>query len=77
MNKVLRGIGIFAVLVFPVCAQDGPRGHWTGSIEIPGQSMAMEVDLDKTANSWAGSIAIPAQNVSGLPLEPITFTNGT
>jgi hypothetical protein len=38
--------------------------------------MAVEIDLDKTANGWVGSISIPAQNASGLPLEAITFTNG-
>ena len=54
-----------------LAAQDGPRGHWTGSIDVPGQSLDVEVDLDKTANGWTGSITIPAQHASGLPLEAI------
>jgi hypothetical protein len=57
-------------------AQDGPRGHWTGTIQIPDQPLAVEIDLDKTAGGWIGSIAIPSQNVSGLPLEAITFSDG-
>jgi hypothetical protein len=59
-----------------VQAQDGPRGHWTGAIDLSGQSLAVEIDLDKTTKEWVGSIAIPAQNASGLPLESISVTNG-
>jgi hypothetical protein len=57
-------------------AQDGPRGHWSGSVEIPNQALAMEVDLDKGPNGWIGSISIPAQNASGIPLDSVTFENG-
>lgn len=57
-------------------AQDGPRGHWTGNIDLPDQALAVEIDLDKAADGWVGSITIPAQNASGLPLDAITFTNG-
>jgi len=57
-------------------AQDGPRGHWTGNIDLPDQTLALEIDLDKDATGWIGSVAIPAQNISGLPLEAITFADG-
>ena len=57
-------------------AQDGPRGHWSGSVEVPGQSLGMEVDLDKGPNGWIGSVSIPAQNASGLPLDPVSVTGG-
>lgn len=56
-------------------AQDGPRGHWTGSIDVPDHALTVEIDLDKTAKGWVGSMAVPAQKVSGLPLE-VSFTNG-
>ena len=58
-------------------AQEKLRGHWTGAVQLPGQSLAMEVDLDKTAgNTWAGSISIPAQNASGIPVDSISFADG-
>ncbi len=57
-------------------AQDGPRGHWAGIIDVPGHALAVEIDLDTTAQGWIGSMAIPAQHASGLPLEAITFANG-
>ncbi len=59
-----------------ICAQENLRGHWSGSVELPDQSLVMEVDLDKAANGWTGSISIPAQNASGIPLEAITFAEG-
>ena len=78
METSLNRIGIVALWiagVLSVWAQD-PRGHWSGSVEIPNQTLAMEVDLDKGPNGWIGSISIPAQNASGIPLDAITFTNG-
>jgi hypothetical protein len=79
MKTAVKRIGIGALWiagVLPVWAQDGPRGHWSGSVEVPNQTLAMEVDLDKGPNGWIGSISIPAQNVSGIPLDAIAFTNG-
>ncbi len=57
-------------------AQSDMRGHWSGAVDTHDGSMAMEVDLDKTANGWIGSITIPARGSSGLPLDGITFTDG-
>ena len=75
--KITSRILFGALLIAGVLsAQDGPRGHWTGSIAIPDHPLAVEVDLDKTAAGWVGSIAIPAQNASGLPLEAIAFADG-
>jgi hypothetical protein len=62
--------------VLSVCAQDGARGHWSGSVEIPNQTLTMEVDLDRGPNGWIGSISIPAQNASGIPLDKIAFSDG-
>lgn len=59
-----------------LCAQQTPRGHWTGSIEVPNQPLVMEVDLDRAASGWKGSVSIPSQNASGIPLEAITFVAG-
>jgi hypothetical protein len=60
----------------PGLAQDALRGHWSGSVEVPNQSLSMEVDLDKTAGGWIGTLSSPAQNATGLPLEAITFAGG-
>ncbi len=73
VNRI--GLLLIAGALF-VCAQDGPRGHWSGSVELPNQALAMEVDLDKGPNGWIGSISIPAQNASGIPLDAISFTDG-
>jgi hypothetical protein len=79
MKTAMNRIGMGALWIaggLSVWAQDGPRGHWSGSVEVPNHTLAMEVDLDKRANGWIGSISIPAQNVSGVPLEGITSANG-
>lgn len=57
-------------------AQDGARGHWSGSIDVPETALKVEVDLDKTAKGWVGSIAIPAQGNAAMALEAIAFQNG-
>jgi hypothetical protein len=77
MKTTKSGILLGALLIAgALWAQDGPRGHWTGSIDLPSQALALEIDLDKDATGWIGSFAIPAQNISGLPLEAITFADG-
>lgn len=57
-------------------AQNDMRGHWSGSIETPGGTLAMEVDLDKAASGWIGSVSIPAQGATGVPLDAISFQDG-
>jgi hypothetical protein len=80
MNTAVTRIAIGTLWIaglLPLLAQDGPRGHWTGSVQLPNQELGMEVDLDKRPNGWIGSINIPKQNASGLPLYAITVTGGT
>jgi hypothetical protein len=79
MNIAINRIGIGALWMagaLSVWAQDGPRGHWSGTVEVPDHPLVMEVDLEKGANGWIGSVSIPAQNASGIPLDAITFSNG-
>ena len=77
MESSVNRIGALLMAgVLSVWAQDGPRGHWSGSVEVPNQTLAMEVDLDKGPNGWIGSVSIPAQNASGIPLDAISFTDG-
>jgi len=47
-------------------------GHWEGTIQVPGQSLAVVADLVKQNGSWAGTIAIPAQGIKGFALSPLT-----
>ena len=75
-SSVNRTGTLLMVSVLSVWAQDGPRGHWSGSVDVPNQALAMEVDLEKGPDGWIGSISIPAQNASGIPLNSISFANG-
>ena len=72
-SRILFALFLLAGALF---AQDGLRGHWTGSIEIPNLTLEVEINLDKTAQGWIGSIDIPAQNASGIPLDAISFADG-
>jgi hypothetical protein len=75
VNRI--GIGALWIATgLSVWALDDPRGHWSGSVEVPNQILSMEVDLDKGPNGWIGSISIPEQKASGIPLDTITFANG-
>ena len=48
-----------------------PSGHWEGAIQVPGQELRIEVDLQKTADKWEGTISIPAQSLKAFPLSAI------
>jgi len=74
--KHCRCVGLLLALVgglgaTPAAAQTAakPAGHWEGSIEIPGQALALSVDLFGNADkTWDAHITIPAQNVKAMPL---------
>ncbi len=51
----------------------GAAGHWEGTVQTPGQPLAISVDLSpQPAGSWQGTITIPAQNVTGFALSAIS-----
>ncbi len=52
-------------------AQANPEGHWEGEIEIPGQSLEIQIDLKTDNNKLSGTISIPAQNVKNHQLDQI------
>ena len=52
-------------------AADPVAGHWEGQIEIPGQPIAVKIDLTLNDSGWSGTIDIPAQGAKGLPLSDI------
>jgi CubicO group peptidase (beta-lactamase class C family) len=45
-----------------------PSGHWEGSIELPGTSLKVMVDLSSGQEGWSGRISIPQQGAKDLPL---------
>ena len=55
-------------------AEDRVAGHWEGEIEIPGQPIAVKIDLTINDSDWSGTIDIPAQGAKGLPLSEIGVT---
>jgi len=55
-----------------VSAQSDIGGHWNGSVD----SVGVEVDLDKAASGWIGSFSMPTRNISGIPLDSVTFAEG-
>lgn len=52
-------------------AENRVTGHWEGHIEIPGQPIAVKIDLTVNDGDWSGTIDIPAQGAKGLPLSDI------
>jgi uncharacterized protein len=76
MRPIVRvGVALFALLsasVIQAQTAPGAQGHWEGTIDVPGQQLAISVDLTKKADEvWSGTISIPAQNVTALPLSDI------
>jgi hypothetical protein len=48
-------------------------GHWEGTIQAPGQALAIVVDLAlQQSGTWTGAITIPGQGVKGFALSPLT-----
>ncbi len=46
-------------------------GKWTGSIDVPGQSLDIIVQFQKK-EEWAGTISIPVQGISDYPFSSVT-----
>ena len=75
-------LGVVSMLAATIGLASGPiaaqapgsaAGHWEGTIQVPGQELAISVDLASNADAtWEGAIAIPTQNVKALPLSDIT-----
>jgi len=77
---IVAGVLIIATAVRVGADESTPiaEGHWVGSIQVPGQELAIEVDLAKNPqDTWKGTITIPAQNVKSLPLSAIAVGEDT
>jgi hypothetical protein len=71
-------IGAIGVRVGADESAPGAEGRWVGSIQVPGQALAVEIDLaKKDGDAWEGAITIPAQNVKSLPLSAISVGDDT
>lgn len=69
--KTILGIVAIVVSLSVSYADSRITGHWEGQIEIPGQPIAVKVDLTIDDSGWGGTIDIPAQGAKGLPLTDI------
>lgn len=67
-------LALLLAVARPVAAADAPSasGRWEGTVELPGMSLGMQVQLESEPGGWKGSIDIPAQNARGLALAAIT-----
>jgi uncharacterized membrane protein len=54
-----------------------PSGHWEGTLQVPGNELAIQVDLSGDGKTWEGTITIPAQNLTSFPLSGITVQDDT
>jgi hypothetical protein len=52
-----------------------PSGHWEGAIQVPGQALKIEIDLDGSGDKWKGTINVPVQGLKGFPLSGISVQN--
>jgi len=52
-------------------------GHWEGSIRLPKKTLAVAVDLTRSAQGWAGSLTFPGLAFSPIPLAGISVSNGS
>ena len=72
-SGLLRTLVVIAVVVSLAVshAENRITGHWEGQIEIPGQPIAVKIDLTSNDNEWTGTIDIPTQGANDLPLSDI------
>ena len=70
---LLRTLVVIAVVVSLSTshAENRVTGHWEGQIEIPGQPIAVKIDLTINEGDWTGTIDIPTQGANDLPLSDI------
>ena len=70
-SKIIFLVIVLAMGISVSYAEDRVVGHWEGYIEIPGQSLAVKVDLTINDSDWSGAIDIPTQGAKDLPLSDI------
>ena len=73
-SRIIFFVIVLAASIPASYAEDRVTGHWEGHIEIPGQPLAVKVDLAIDDTDWNGTIDIPAQGAEDLPLSGIHVT---
>lgn len=75
MRAIVRRAALtFTALLVAVAARSAAQpaarfvGHWIGSISLPRQTAAFDIDLRTVSGGYAGDISIPSQNAKDLPL---------
>ena len=71
-RKIILTLVMLVISLRGSYAERDVVGHWEGHIEIPGQPLAVKVDLTLEDTDWQGTIDIPAQGAEGLPLSEIS-----
>jgi CubicO group peptidase (beta-lactamase class C family) len=70
-------VAVSSFLLFVVASysqpSSSPAGRWEGVIQLPGQVLAISVELVNAGGTWSGTIDIPAQGAHGLPLEKLAI----
>ena len=60
---------MFAAAATATADSPSAAGRWSGAIELPGQSLAVDIQLASLAgDAWTGTIDIPAQGARALAL---------
>lgn len=82
MSFERRFVAIFSLMIavavnHAVAGTPDLAGDWTGSIDLPGTSLEIQVSFTAVEAGWSGTITIPAQGAKDLPLEAITVEGTT
>ena len=78
MNRLRRTASIFFLVLLlqaggVIAGTPDLAGDWTGSIDLPGSSLQIQVSFTAVEVGWSGTITIPAQGAKDLPLESIAL----
>ncbi len=82
MNRLRRTASIFFLVLLlqaggVIAGTPDLAGDWTGSIDLPGSSLQIQVSFTAVEVGWSGTITIPAQGAKDLPLESIALDGVT
>ena len=55
-SKIIFVVIVLVASISVSYAENRVAGHWEGHIEIPGQSLAVKVDLAVDDSDWSGTI---------------------
>lgn len=74
MRAISRYFCLFCLFVAPAAHAQSVAGAWTGTIDVPGSPLGIEVVLTQADGGWRGSISIPVQNLRDYALAGVRVT---